>query len=72
MCIGPLRDEVIDFIYNCMKNAEVPPKQLSVAGEDYWKIVDEERQALFAGESTPEQCAKYMQDRIGTLLSERS
>lgn len=72
VCIGPLRDEDIDFIYNCMKNAEVPPKQLSVAGEDYWKIVDEERQALFAGESTPEQCAKYMQDRIGTLLSERS
>ena len=72
VCIGPLRDEAIDFIYNCMKNAEVPPKQLSVAGEDYWKIVDEERQALFAGESTPEQCAKYMQDRIGTLLSERS
>ncbi|MBO7395179.1 MAG: extracellular solute-binding protein [Ruminococcus sp.] len=72
VCIGPLRDEDIDFIYNCMKNAEVPPKQLRFTGEAYWQIVDEERQALFAGESTPEQCAKYMQDRIGTLLSERS
>lgn len=71
VCIGPLKDEDIDFIYNCMKNAEVPPKQLRFTGDAYWQIVDEERQALFAGESTPEQCAKYMQDRIGTLLSEQ-
>ena len=36
----------------------------------YYNIIDEERNALVSGEQTPEQTAKYLQDRIGTFLSE--
>lgn len=68
--IGPLTDEDIDFIYNSLKNAEVPKKQLRIINPAYYNIMDEERQALFAGENTPEQCAKYMQNRMSIYLSE--
>lgn len=70
--LGPLTDEDIEFIHDCLTNAEVPPKSLNIYDNDYYNIIDEERQALFAGESTPEQCAKYLQNRIGIYLSERS
>ncbi len=70
--LGPLTDEDIEFIHDCLINAEVPPKSLNIYDNDYYNIIDEERQALYAGESTPEQCAKYLQNRIGIYLSERS
>lgn len=68
--VGPLTDEDIDFIYNCLISAEVPKKQLRITNPAYYTIMDEERQALFAGENTPEQCAKYMQNRMSIYLSE--
>lgn len=71
LCIGPLTDNDIEFIHNKLVSAEVPPKAVNIRDQAFYNILDEERNALFAGESTPEQCAKYMQDRIGTFLSER-
>lgn len=68
--LGPLTDEDIQFIYDCIINAEVPPKTFDVYDSKYYNIIDEERNALYAGEQTPEQTAKYLQDRIGTFLSE--
>ena len=68
--LGPLTDEDIQFIYDCIINAEVPPKTFDVYDKKYYNIIDEERNALYAGEQTPEQTAKYLQDRIGTFLSE--
>ena len=70
--IGALTDEDIDFIHERLINAEVPPKSELYRDNEYYEILDEEINALFAGESTPEQCAKYLQNRIGIYLSERS
>ena len=68
--LGPLTDDDIEFIHDCILAAEVPPETLSITNSAYWEILDEERNALVSGEQTPEQTAKYLQDRIGTFLSE--
>lgn len=68
--IGPLTDEDIDFIHECLINAGKPPMTLRISNRGYHDILDSETQAMFAGETTPEQCAEYIQNRMSIYLSE--
>ncbi|MCM1506774.1 MAG: hypothetical protein NC177_06520 [Ruminococcus flavefaciens] len=67
--LGYIDDEIISAVNGLIEKA-VPAKAGIYPGEDFYNVAYEEFDRFFNGETTAQQCAEAMQNRLAIYLSE--
>ncbi|MCM1529800.1 MAG: hypothetical protein NC093_07370 [Alistipes sp.] len=71
MQLGEITDEDVKFVNDMIERAEPGDSTYLSLGNDYYEIMDDELNRFFNGETTAQQCAEFIQDRVSIYLSEK-
>ncbi len=71
MKLGEITDEDVQFVNDMIARAEPSDSVYFPLTADYYEIMDDELNRFFNGETTAQECAELIQDRVTIYLSEK-
>lgn len=71
MQLGEITDEDVQFVNDMIARAESSDATYLPLDESYYDIMEDELNRFFNGETTAQECAKFIQDRVSIYLSEK-